>query len=539
VLGAAARNGTLLRIGLGYAAFMGVEIGAWVALLVYAYERGGASAASFIALVQLLPSVALAPWIGSLADRLRPGRVLFGGYIVLAVSIAAVAAVMGAEGPRALIYVLAPVVNLTLCAARPAQAALLPTVVTSPEELAAANAGQGLLESVSTLLAPVLVAVLLAAGGPALALAAMGALAALAALLVAGIPGPPAMQGDTEQETEGVIAGLRSIASQPAALTLVIVLAGQYVLTGALDLMFVVLAISVLDMGSAGAGYLTAAFGAGGLLAIIVTTSMVGRPRLAPALTASGAIAAAALLLLGVYTTRASAFVLIVLAGLARSVFDVSGRTLLQRTVRPDLLASVFGALESLMNSGLAVGFVLAPALIALGGFGAAAIGIGALLLVLLIAVSRRIRVLDASATVPVVEIHLLRSIDLFAALPAPTLESLARALRRRRVPAGAVVMNQGDQGDRYYAIASGELDVARDGVKFVTRSRGEGVGEIALIQDTPRTATVSARTDADLYELEREPFLLALTGHASARMSADGVVRSRLEELAGADEKN
>ncbi|HWK16355.1 MAG TPA: MFS transporter [Solirubrobacteraceae bacterium] len=537
VLGSAGRNPTLLRVGLGYAAFIGVETGAWVVLLVYAYQSGGTSAAAAIALVQLLPSVVLAPWIGSLADRRRPGRVLCGGYVVLAVSIAGVAALMAAGGPRALVYLLASAVNLTLCAARPAQAALLPSIVTSPEELAAANAGQAWLESVSTLLVPIVVALLLAAGPTALAMACMAGLAAAAALLVVGIPGLPPLGADVVEGSDGagagVVAGLRSIVRQPAARTLVLVLAAQYVLVGVLDLIFVVLAISVLDLGSAGAGYLTAAFGVGGFLAVAVTTALVGRRRLAPALIASASVAIAALIILGVYETRASAFLLTVLAGVAVSVFDVTGRTLLQRTISSDLLASVFGALESLMCAGLAVGFVLAPLLIALGGAEAALVGTGAVLLGLLVWVYSRLRSVDSSASVPVVEIHLLRSIDMFGALPAPTLETLARAVERVRVTAGTTIMHQGDAGDRYYAIASGVLDVTCDGVAIASLSRGEGVGEIALIQATPRTATVTAQSDAEVYALDREPFLLAVTGHASVRTSADGVMRRRLEELA------
>jgi len=351
---------------------------------------------------------------------------------------------------------------------------------------------------------------------------------------VAPVPGPPPFGASDRAEADGddLLTGLRALAGQPAALTLVLVLGAQYILLGALDLIFVVLAISVLGMGAGGAGYLTAAMGAGGVLAIVVTASIVGRRRLAPTLITGGLLAVGSLIVLGLYSTLASALVLILLSGLGRSVFDVTGQTLLQRTVRPDLLASVFGALEGLMNAGLALGFVLAPILIAAGGSTAALIGTGATMLVLLLAMSARLRTLDASANVPVVEIHLLRSINLFAALPAPTLETLARALERIRVAAGTVVVRQGDLGDRYYAIADGELDVARDGVQVVTRSRGEGFGEIALIQDTPRTATVSARTDAELYALDRKPFLLAVTGHASARASADDVMRDRLSEL-------
>jgi hypothetical protein len=539
VFASAARNTTLARVGLAYTAFIGAEVGVWVALLIYAYQGGGASAASVMALVQLVPGAVLAPYLGALADRRRSGRVLLAGYVCFAGSMAVVAAMIAIGAPRLSVYLLAPFVNLAVCVPRPAQAALLPAIVQSPEELAAANAGQGWLESAGSLVGPVVLAVLLTVGGMELAIAGMAGLAGVAALLVLTIAGPPPFVSSSDGRDAGpageTMSGLRLIARQPAALTLVGLLGGQYILMGALDLIYVVLAFRVLGMGEGGPGYLTAAFGAGGLLAILVTATLVGRRRLAPTMIAAWLVPPAALLLLSAHATRSSAVLLIVLAGVGRSAFDVAGRTLLQRTAPPELVARVFGMLESLLNTGLAIGVLLVPLLIALGGATGALVGTAVVLLGVIAAVGPRLRGLDASASVPLVEIHLLRSIPLFAALPAPTLETLARALEPIRFAAGSVIIRQGDVGDRYYAIARGELSVLRDGVPVVSRMRNEGVGEIALIREVRRTATVVARTDVELYSLEREPFLLALTGHAHASRSADAIVRQRLEELEAA----
>jgi MFS family permease len=538
VFESAARNRALLRVGVAFTAFMGAEVGVWVALLVYAYQHGGASAASVIALLQLVPGALFAPYLGGLSDRRRAGRVLLAGYAAFAGAMAIVAIVMSLGGPRLAVFALAPFVNLAVCVPRPAQAVLLPSIVESAEELAASNAGQGWLESAATLIAPIMVAVLLAAGGPALATAGMAALAGLAALLVVTIAGPIPFTSSADQSDgpeERALSSMRLIAAQPAALTLVAVLGTQYILMGALDLTCVVLAFGVLGMGQGGPGYLTAAFGAGGLLAILITAGLVGRRRLASTLIAGGLVAPCALLLLAAHATLASAFVLIALAGIGRSVFDVTGRTLLQRTAPPDLLARVFGLLESLLNAGLAVGVLLVPPLVALGGAEGALIGTGLVMLSVVAVSGRRLRKLDSAATVPLVEINLLRSIPLFAQLPAPALETLARALTPLSLPAGTIVIREGERGDRYYAIARGELDVERGGVPIVTRHRSEGVGEIALIRDTPRTATVTARTDVELYGLDREPFLLAMTGHAPASRAADTIVQQRLEELESA----
>jgi len=137
----------------------------------------------------------------------------------------------------------------------------------------------------------------------------------------------------------------------------------------------------------------------------------------------------------------------------------------------------------------------------------------------------------DEDADMPQVEIQLLRSIQIFAPLPAPALEGLARSLEPLSVAAGEVLIREGDPGDRYYAIADGQLRVTREGKEVSIRGRGEGVGEIALIRRVPRTATVTAVTDTQLYALEEAPFLIALTGHAPALHAANAVVEDRLQQ--------
>jgi len=506
----------------------------WIALLVYAYQaNGGASAAGVMALVQLIPGALLSPYFGSFADRWRCGRVLAGAYLALTGSMALVAGLMALGAPRFWVFALAPLTNLAICVPRPAQAALLPSIVNTPEELAASNAGQGWLESAATLVAPIGVALLLATGGPALAVAGLTVVATCAVVLVVTIAGPPPFApADEDGPAEKAESGLRTVVRNPLVLLLVVVLGSQYVLVGALDLIYVVLAFGVLGMGQGGPGYLTAAFGAGGLLAIGITAGLVGRARLTPALLAAGLCAPLALGLLAAHQTELAALVLIMVAGVARSVFDVTGRTLLQRTAPPALLAGVFGLLEALLNAGLAIGVLIVPILVWLGGATGALLGTAVAVLIVVLVATPRLRAVDAAANVPLVEINLLRSIPLFAALPAPALESLGRSLQRMQAPAGSTIIRQGDPGDVYFAIARGELSVTRDRMHIVTRSRNEGVGEIALIRNTPRTATVVAATDAELYTLDREPFLLALTGHNAARRSAEGVVRERLGEL-------
>ena len=185
----------------------------------------------------------------------------------------------------------------------------------------------------------------------------------------------------------------------------------------------------------------------------------------------------------------------------------------------------------------LAVGSILAPILVFVGGLPLAFACVAALLPIFALLAGRSLLDIDRHATVPVVEIALLRSVPLFAPLSPPTLESLARSLEPVAVAAGADVIREGDHGDRFYVIADGELEVKQNGLVIARRTRGDGFGEIALMHDVPRTATVTARTQSQLYSLPRGDFLVAVTGHPSSQRAARDLMDMRLSELAAADD--
>ena len=532
------RNGSLLRLELAFAAFNGAEWAVWVCLLVYAYSVGGATAAGIMALVQLIPCIFLAPYLGALADRRRPGRVLLAGYLVQFVAMAAVAAAIALDSPAWLVFALAPAVNLGITVPRPAQSALLPSIVRRPLELTAANVVSSWAENGSVLVAPAIAGVLLEVGGPELAIAFLAALSLVAAILVIPVPGPPPI-GEAEAAgslTAQIRTGIRAVRREPSVRVLVGLLGAQYILVGALDVLYVVLAISVLGMGEGGAGYLNAAFGAGGLIGAALAAGLVARRRLAPALAAGVVTAALALGALGLYPTVVGAFLLLALAGTGRTVLDVTGRILLQRAAPPDVMADIFSLLESLMNVGLAFGSIIVPVLVGLSGARAALIGTGVVFLLVIVVSWHRVRSVDAAADVPHVEIRLLQSIPLFSRLPAPQLEGLARALKPTDYAAGETVMCEGEEGDFYCAVVEGEVEVSHAGHTVGRLTRGEGFGEIALIEDVPRTATVTAVEPTEVYCLEKEPFILALTGHAPAKSAAAGVIARRREELLAAE---
>ena len=303
-----------------------------------------------------------------------------------------------------------------------------------------------------------------------------------------------------------------------------------FVLIGSLDLLCVVLAIRFLHSGPGGAGFLDAALGAGALLAGFVTAFLVGRRHLAHTLTVSLAVAVTALAVIDAVPRVNPVILLIGTVGLSGAVFDVTSRTLLQRSAPSDAIAGSFSILEALMDLGLALGAILVRVALALGGIRAALIAPAVVTVLLMVVLWPRLRKIDSAATVPQVEIKLLRSIPLFAALPAPSIEGIARELQRLACLQGTVVITEGDRGDCYYTVADGELVVSRQGRSVDTVTRGDGFGEIALIRDVPRKASVTAVTDALLYVLDKEPFVQTVTGHAPTASAAGSIIAGHLD---------
>jgi MFS family permease len=284
----------------------------------------------------------------------------------------------------------------------------------------------------------------------------------------------------------------------------------QYLAIGALDVLTVVLAIAVLGLGAPGAGYLSAAFGAGGVIGGLGALSLIGVRALARPLAFAALLWAVAYAALAMLSSAVSAFGLLAAAGVGRALLDVSGRTLLARVSPPQVLARVFGVLEGLTMAGLAVGSLLVPALVSLGGVRAALFGVAAILALTTVACLPRLLVVDRRG-VARTKLLLLRNHSLFTALPLPVLEGLAGQLEPVRVNRGRVVIREGDVGDRFYLIDRGELEVSTAGDPIRRLGPGAGFGEIALLHDVRRTATVAATEDCLLYALAREPFLDAL----------------------------
>ena len=531
VLAALARNGNLRRVELAWGASVAAELTHFVALGVFAYTTGGASAVGIAGLVRMLPAALVAPFAATLGDRFRRERFL------VVVSLAGSAALGGSAAAyffsrsELIVFALAGVVGVTSTIFRPALQATLPSLARTPEELIAANGATSTLESLGTLLGPLVAGVLVSvANAGVVFLVASGALLVAAGLVqrvqvegrihviaAAGMPRP----------RELLAGGFRAVVSAPTTRLLVVLTTAQSFIRGCLNVLIVVGAFRLLGAGAGAVGYLTAAVGVGGLIGAFGALSLRGR-RLAVPFGVSLVFWGLPIVLVAAWPHVAAAVFLLAVVGAANSVEDVAVFTLFQRIVPDNVLTRVLGIVWGLAMGAIAIGSVAATGIVALVGSRTAFVVVGAILPLVTLIVWRQLVRIDREMLPPADELAIVEGVPMFAPLSIAAKEHMAARLVEVPVTAGEVVIRTGEAGDRFYMVADGALEVT-NGVRAEAR-RGDFFGELALLRDIPRTATVIATTRSRLYALERDDFLAAVTGHSAVRAAGDAVVEERLQ---------
>lgn len=502
-----------------------------VGLAVVAFDYGGAGAVGIAFTVQILPLALAAPFTSVLADRWPRRRLMLAIDILRCACTGAVAAAVASGGSLPLVLLLGAPGAIASTAYQPATRALLPSLATEPDELTAANVVAGGIENAAVLVGPALAGVLVAAGGAAVSFAAGSVLFLISALMVARLRGGRERPTRDVQESlkVAVTAGMRTIATTPMLRVLTGVYAAQMLVTGAVNVLAVVIARDLIRLGDPGVGAMFAALGAGGLLGTVAAAAgLTGGRRLSGALGLGVLLGGVALALVGLSPSTATATAGLAVVGLATVFVDIAAVTLIQRSVADEILGRVFGVLQTVLVAMIGLGSALAPGLIAWLGIRSTLLVLGASLPVFVALTWGRLRAADAPSKENVARVALLRGSYIFAPLPAPALEALAAGLIPVDVPGGVAVIHQGDVGDRFYLIAEGTVEVHVDGSLVTTHGVGEGFGEIALIRGTSRTATVLARGAVRLYALERDVFLDAVISHPASRTAAKLIAGAR-----------
>jgi MFS family permease len=534
----ALRNGAIRRGTLAFLAYNTVEMASWTAILVYAYSATGPASVGIVAVVQLVPSAVIAPLLASVGDRYPRAHVLLGWFVAQGVALAAIGIAILADAPPVAVYFLSLLSTVALTQTRPIYSSLLPELARTPSELTAANALSAIAVGLGGFVGPIITGLVLAYGNPAYTFLAAAAITLGGGALLVGIRGHAGAPGRPERDDgdaasalrpADLVAGLREVVRDADLAVVMALLTAQLVIFGGMEVFLVLLAIDLLGIGESGAGYLIGVLGLGAIVGGVASFALVGRRRLAPWLGIAAVVIGLPIALIGVAPAARTAALLLVVCGIGFAILEVAGQTLLQRITPDAVRARVFGILEGLMLIGEAVGSLIVPVIALAIGLEGTAIALGLLLPAVAAVAMLRFARIDARVTIPDAELHALRAVPMFPPLGAAALEGLARHLVRMPVTAGLTVIREGDAGDRWYLVDGGRFGITRGGAHLTVVGPGEDFGEIALLRNVPRTATVTALEDGVLWALDREQFIAAVAGSPQALFEAERIATVRL----------
>lgn len=538
------RNPGLRRLNL---AFAGSAIGDWAyatAIVVWAYGVGGVTAVGIWGTVRLVLMTVVTPFTSTLVDRFPRKSVMVSSDLTRAVIVLVGAVLIWVDAPVLVVFILATLAALVGTPFRPAVAALLPKLVSKPEELTASNGTLSTLESLAFFAGPAIGGVLLSVTAVPVVIVFNGLTFMWSAALVSRIQVPshtatpvelaPAGGEDATEDAASAgflaesAAGFREIWRHPDLRLVSLVYCAQTIVAGASIVFTVAVAVEVTSFGAEGVGYLNSMLGVGAIVGGFVAIARASSQRLATDFGVGVLLWAMPLLLIAVWPHAWAAFTAMFVIGVANPVVDVNASTIMQRLAPDEVLGRVFGALETVLIGSMALGSIVMPLLIATIGLHLSLAVLALVIVALVVPSMVRLRRLDGLLRAPE-GLELIRQLSLFAPLELKSLELVARRLVRVEVPAGAVVIREGDEGDRFYVVESGRGTASYRGEALRSMGPGDPLGEIALLRDVPRTATVTADEPMVLLALDRQPFLDAVTGNSEISSRADDLISQRI----------
>ena len=527
-----AGSARLTRVLVACALFAVVEYAYWASVLLLTYQKGGASLAAIVLLAQLLPAAILAPVLGAIGDRIPRGTALSGAYAAEALCLVVLTWVMRTDAPLGAVVLASAIATIAVSVARPIHYASLPQLAETPSALVRANSVTGLVDGIGVFIGPVIAGVVADRiglwAGPAVCAVAM----VIAALLTTRLHLPLGTgTPDAESDVAGAMAGMSAVRRDPALFTVLLIVGVTYVVSGALEILGVGFAQEVLNGTESTSGVMMGAEGIGVLVGSAAAAGIAVRAKLAPSVVVGLAVSGIPLLAIVLVSQLTAAVGLLTVCGIGMALATVAGRTLMQRATDARLLARVFAVQEAILLLGLALGAIIAPLLIAWVGSARAYAPIGLALILAGLVAAPAVRRLDRRAVFRPDVLVALRRVPFLAAMPPPAIERLSQSAEWIEVPTDTTVITQGDHGDAFYVVDSGRLSVAIDGVRLSHDIHaGDGFGEIALLRDVPRTASVATLEPCRLLRIERDEFLAAVTGSPDGAVIADQVTAAHLE---------
>ncbi len=527
--------------------FSGLAIsmsGSWaynVALVVFVFNATHSPAwVAAASMTRFLCALVASPFGGLIADRVERVRWMVTLDTVSLTLQALLALVAALNGAVVLAIILAALTSVTGSSYDPAARAATPAIV-GEEHLAAANSAQSAVENLSVIVGPAIAGALLIFTTPDVVFAVNAATFGLSAVLVSRMRARSRPVDITEGGRVGPLkqmaGGLAAFFESPT----VMLLAGFSILAsfvyGTDTVLFVVISRDQLGTGSAGYGYLLAALGVGGIVMAAFMNRIAAARRLGAIIVIGMAVFCLPTALLTVVHMPWIAFLLEVVRGAGTIVVDVLAITALQRLVKPEVVARVFGVFFAFVLAAISLGALLMPILLGLVGLRTTLLIMGLAIPALSVAAYPWLRALDARALADLSAVEpriaTLQALDIFAGATRAALERLARSAVEETVGAGTVLIREGATADDFFVLTDGSVDVSAVGEGGVEHALARLVppdyfGEIGLLERRPRTATVVTTSQCTILRINGNDFVDALTV-ANLSPTALGGVQIRL----------
>ncbi|HEX6508188.1 MAG TPA: MFS transporter [Chloroflexota bacterium] len=481
-----------------------------LSVAIFQYSGGNSLAIGALWIVRLIPSLLLGPAAGALTDRMGYRRAMIVGDAGRAVIVVVLALTLHA----ATWPVIYPLAFLFTCFGNlfaPASVGIVPRLVDSSAQRLAANAAIMEVESLAMVVGSALGGVIAAQGHITQLLLIEAATFGVSILTLWLVRERPAVAVDTgpeeaEEERIGILAGLRLLSLRPLLVFAALVMALPELASGADVVWIVPYSENILHLGNGGIGYLYSALSVGCLVGGLATAAIGGTIRLEALLAIGVAVGGAALALFGTWHVAVAALFFIFVVGLAETLEYAAYETLLQQAVPETMIGQASGSMESLFSNMMIAGTVLSGPLATWPGVTPSLAGLGSLTILAAGGGWWYLRRQTAGRFQP----DLLSRIPAFAHVSEEVRDWAVRRMLRERFPRGSIIIRQGDEGDKFYTIASGmvQVEVAANGRTETTKlGPGEFFGEIALLQHIPRTATVRALESVTVYSMTRDDF--------------------------------